>query len=103
MPEHLEISNVLGHKLDVRLCLIFLKMMDTSFHRKLNGTESQRTPKLLELLDTQGSGGPFNGSCWRCLGILHLRVQRFPKKHNSGYFPLNPACSKTGSLQWFMK
>ena len=50
------------------------KLSATFFHHKLNGTESQRTPKILsklrssmiELLDTQ----PFSGSCWRFLGLL---------------------------------
>ena len=40
-------------------------------HQKLNGTESQRTPKevTIELLDTQVfSGSVKRGSCWRFLG-----------------------------------
>ena len=47
-------------------------------HQKLNGTESQRTPKLLELLNTQVfSGSVQRGSCWIFLGDNDVCLWQF--------------------------
>ena len=87
------------------------------FHQKLNGTESQRTPKrrLLELIKyPRFFRGAFSGSCWRFLGdgylvifvisyLPHTILRPFNKNRNtSSWTLLWKTTSNVGEKSWWV-
>ena len=85
--------------------------VNVDVHQKLNGTESQRTPKLLELFDTQ----VFSGSvCSWVLLVISSRVSivsgdggpMFKSSgghgfHTSGWSQL-PGTSRVSRIEWII-